>query len=188
LAIGGHGLFVRKWDLFGRWRGLHALGLWPPHPLQWSARRPSKPQRSAFSLTPALQHFAPSLGKRWNANHVLGVHEKGARRRGAKRRRRVLQLLEPVVGEALLLGFFELRGDAFDAKVVGVAICLIWQGWRGKFCRINFTCCPCRDAVTAGVLICHFKVLFLILSLRSAFSGAIMVHPQPNRCDLGTID
>jgi hypothetical protein len=28
--------------------------------------------------------------------------------------------LEPVVGEALLLGFFELRGDVLDAKVVGV--------------------------------------------------------------------
>jgi hypothetical protein len=31
----------------------------------------------------------------------------------------VLLLFDPVVGEALLLGFFELRGDAFGAKVVG---------------------------------------------------------------------
>jgi hypothetical protein len=29
--------------------------------------------------------------------------------------------LEPVVWEAPLLGFFELRGDVFDAKVVGVS-------------------------------------------------------------------
>ena len=84
--------------------------------------------------------------------------------------------VDPVVGEALLLGFFELRrdvfdakvvgffelrGDAFDAKVVGVAMCLIWQGWRGKFCTINFTCYPCRDAVAAGIIVCHFAVLFM---------------------------
>jgi hypothetical protein len=29
-------------------------------------------------------------------------------------------LFDPVVGEALLLGFFELRGDALDPKVVSV--------------------------------------------------------------------
>jgi hypothetical protein len=28
----------------------------------------------------------------------------------------------PVVGEALLLGFFELRGDLFNAEVVGVGL------------------------------------------------------------------
>jgi hypothetical protein len=32
----------------------------------------------------------------------------------------VLLLFEPVVGEALLLGSFALRGDVFDAKVISV--------------------------------------------------------------------
>jgi hypothetical protein len=75
----------------------------------------------------------------------------------------VLPLFDPVVGEALLLGFFELRRDVFDAKVVGVGMFLIWQGWRGKFCRINFTCCPCRDAVAAGVYFYHGASSSLVL-------------------------
>jgi hypothetical protein len=62
---------------------------------------------------------------------MLRVHEKGLRRRAQSVGVGVLLLFDPVVGEALLLGFFELRGDAFDAKVVGVAMCLIWQGGRG---------------------------------------------------------
>jgi hypothetical protein len=52
----------------------------------------------------------------------------------------VLLFSDPAVSEALLLGFFELRGDlfdpkvvgffelrgdAFDARVVGLAMCLI---------------------------------------------------------------
>jgi hypothetical protein len=32
----------------------------------------------------------------------------------------VLSLFDPVVGETLLLGFFDLRSDVFNAKVVGV--------------------------------------------------------------------
>jgi hypothetical protein len=89
--------------------------------LHWSARRPPNPQRSPFSLSSALQHFALGLGKRRNANHMLRV-QKGARRRVPSVGAGVLLLFDPVVGEALLLGFFELRGDAFDAKVVGVVL------------------------------------------------------------------
>jgi hypothetical protein len=48
--------------------------------------------------------------------------QKGARRRVPSVGTGVLLLFDPVVGEALLLGFFELRGDAFDAKVVGVVL------------------------------------------------------------------
>ena len=92
---------------------------------------------------------------RRNANYMLRVHEKGARRQVPSVGVGVLLFFDPVVGEALLLGFFELCGDALDAKVVGVGMCLIWQGWRGKFCTINFTCCPCRDAVAAGVIVSH---------------------------------
>ena len=75
----------------------------------------------------------------------------------------VLLLFDPVVGEALLLGFFELRGDALDAKVVGVGMCLIWQGWRSKFCTINFACCPCRAVAGAvGVFFLHDAVPRLV--------------------------
>jgi hypothetical protein len=119
-------LFVSKWDQFGRLRGLYST---------WTV---------AVGVLPLF-------------DQVVGEAL-------------LLGFFDPVVGEALLLGFFELRGDlfdpkvvgffelrgyAFDAKVVGVAMCLIWQGWRGKFCRVNFTCCPCRDAVAAGVIVCH---------------------------------
>jgi hypothetical protein len=34
----------------------------------------------------------------------------------------VLLLFDPVIGDAVLLGFFELRRDVFDAKVVGFLI------------------------------------------------------------------
>jgi hypothetical protein len=30
------------------------------------------------------------------------------------------EVLDPIIGEALLLGFFELRSDAVDANVVGI--------------------------------------------------------------------
>ena len=36
---------------------------------------------------------------------------------------------DPVVGEPLLLGFFELRGDLFDAEVVGVDGPCELAGW-----------------------------------------------------------
>jgi hypothetical protein len=73
---------------------------------------------------------------------MLRVHEKGLRRRAQSVGVGVLLLFDPVVGEALLLGFFELRGDAFDAKVVGVAMCLIWQGGEVNSVRSTLPTAP----------------------------------------------
>jgi hypothetical protein len=61
LAIDRCGLFVRKWDQFGWWRGLYSTRIVAASFLHWSARRPSKPQRSAFSLTPGFLHFEVCL-------------------------------------------------------------------------------------------------------------------------------
>ena len=69
---------------------------------------------------------------------------------GACLERGVLLLFEPVVGEALLLGFFELRGNGLDAKVVGVGLrnAAVYShaapvGTRGRHCFTLF-CAPLR--------------------------------------------
>ena len=77
LAIGGRGLFVRKWYQFGRWSGLYITWIVAASFLHWSARG------SAFSLTSALQHFAFGLGKRPDAGGGLvapGVHSSLSKR------------------------------------------------------------------------------------------------------------
>ena len=95
----------------------------------------------------------------------------------------VLLLFDPVVGEALLLGFFELRGDALDAKVVGVGMCLIWQGWRGKFCNDQLYLLPlprCRRG--GGYCFSSCKSFFPSFGPRSVAStsgaGCLRILPR----------